>query len=101
MARSVNEHWLAGFRGRMRQFEAQNDGQGLALSIKVRVDPGCYCRSCCPAAHRQLDAYLAKHLDRRWQEYVEHESGPEFLIYLGAVTVGLGFTKAIIELITT
>src|SRR5437660_11955169 len=95
-----NEYWLANFRDRMRQFEARNDGQGVSLSFKVRVDSGCYCRGCCPAAHRQLDDYLAKHLNPRSQEYIEHETGPEFLIYLGAATVGVGFATAIVNLIT-
>jgi hypothetical protein len=75
--------------------------EGVSLSIKVRVSSGCYHREHSPSAYAQLDHYLASHpIDRQTTRFVEHESGPELLLYLAIATAGLTLTKSVIDLIT-
>jgi hypothetical protein len=80
-----------------------DQGDGIPVSIKVRVTSGCYCRSCCRSAWQQIDAAfpprtLATHKDF---VFIEHESGPEIIVYLAVTTAGLALAKSIVDLITT
>ncbi len=69
---------------------------GVSVSIKLRVSE-CFCREHhAPAANRLIDDYRAHHpLDSTTCKYIEHESGPELIVYAAV----LGVAKGIIELI--
>lgn len=81
---------------------ASSESEGLMpMSIKVRVESGCFHREHSPEAFGLIDDYLARAdlSDLRYQ-IEEHESGPEILVYLAVAAAGLGFAKSIVELIT-
>ena len=79
---------------------AKTDGL-VPVSIKVRVTSGCFHREHSPHAYRLIDAYLA-HADLSDVQcrFEEHESGPEFLVYLAVTAAGLGVVKSVVELVT-
>ena len=79
----VDEHWLRGFRQTVGDFQRQQKGNGQVVSIKVRVESGCFHRADSPEAYKMIDAQLRRPPER--VEVIEHESGPELLLYL-AVT---------------
>ena len=95
--------WLDEFRDRLAGFRAMNPPQSgeIPISIKVRVDSGCYSRSCCPHAFRLIDEELQQR-----QKYTgrfifeEHESGPEIIVYLAVTTAGLALAKSTVDLVT-
>jgi len=70
------------------------------ISIKVRAEGGCFHKSCCPYA-LNLIYNKNEELDGEKYEYIEHESGPEIIAYIGLATSGVLIAKSIIELITT
>jgi hypothetical protein len=95
--------WQRSFSSRMRGFEAMRPpGAGeVAASIKVRVVSGCFHREHSPHAYDLID----KHLDaiapkNRNFAFVEHESGPEILVYLAVTTAGITLAKSVIDLVT-
>lgn len=96
--RMVDEHWLKGFRQTVGDFEHRQKGKGHVVSIKVRVESGCFHRSCSPEAYKVVDAQL-KRLPAG-VEVIEHESGPELLLYLAVTAGALSLAKRVIELIT-
>lgn len=95
----VDEHWLKGFRHTVGDFQhrqAGNDGQ--VVSVKVRVESGCFHREHSPEAYKIIDARLRTPQERA--EVIEHESGPELLLYLAVTAGALSLAKSVIELIT-
>ena len=91
--------WLSDFRERMARFGDDDDGEA-AVSIKLRIDSGCFCSNCSPRAHRLIDEYRRQASpERDGTRIVEHESGPEILAFLAATTAGLALTKSVIDLI--
>jgi hypothetical protein len=93
--------WIQTFTHRMQSFgDLQSGTPGeFPVSIKVRVEGGCYCRSCCRAAWEMIDLELQGHkLDAHpLFRFEEHESGPEILAY---VVLGVGLAKEIVSLVT-
>lgn len=91
--------WQRTFRDRMRSFHdrrATHPG-AAALSVKVRVISGCFHREHSPHAYALLDSLpMPPDVD-----IVEHESGPELLVFLATATAGLTLAKSVIDLITT
>jgi hypothetical protein len=91
--------WQRTFRDRMRGFwDRHTPPPGtIALSVKVRVISGCFHREHSPHAYTLLDGLpVPSDVD-----IVEHESGPELLVFLAAATAGLTLAKSVIDLITT
>lgn len=91
--------WESQFRDRMERFH-RGRGDGLELSIKVRVTSGCFHREHSPEAYRIIDDYLSTHRSDDCL-FEEHESGPELLVYLAVATAGLGLAKSVVDLVTT
>jgi hypothetical protein len=93
--------WIDEFERRMEDFEGRVAGEPdqFPVSIKVRVDSGCYDRGCCPAAHEIIDRELdTMHRSGETQfRYIKHESGPEILAYAGAA---MGLAASVIGLVT-
>lgn len=97
----MNVEWEKTFRERMRVFGArrpQRPGE-VALSIKIRVASGCFHREHSPHAYAEIDSRLARGVSLDI-EFVEHESGPELLVYLAGATAGIALAKSVIDLIT-
>jgi len=93
-----DEQWQETFRARMRDFQRRRLTQpgAAALSVKVRVVSGCFHREHSPHAYALIDK-LPVPPD---VEIVEHESGPELLVFLAVGTAALSLAKSVIELIT-
>jgi len=94
----VDERWLADFRHTVDDFRRRQPSNGQVVSIKVRVESGCFHREHSPEAYRILDAQLRKPPERG--EVIEHESGPEILVYAAVATAALSLAKSVIELVT-
>lgn len=85
----------------MARFDARKREGFTPVSIKVRVTGGCFHREHSPEAYRFIDEYLTRaNLSDIRYEIVEHESGPEILVYVALTTAGLTLAKSVIELIT-
>jgi hypothetical protein len=95
-----NPAWLGEFHERMTRFASDNGDESLPVSIKLRIDSGCFCRNCAPEAHRLIEEHR-RHAqpEREGTRIVEHESGPEILTYLALTTAGLSLTKSVIDLV--
>ncbi len=68
----------------------------VSVSIKVRVDSGCFHREHSPRAYELIDEALTQP-PASMCSFEEHESGPEILAY---VVVGVGLATALINLVT-
>ena len=94
----VDKHWLEGFRHTVGDFQGRQVGHGHVVSVKVRVESGCFHREHSPEAYKIIDARLKRPPDHA--EVIEHESGPELLLYLAVTAGALSLSKSVIELIT-
>lgn len=94
----VDKHWLEGFRHTVGDFQRRQVGHGHVVSVKVRVKSGCFHREHSPEAYKIIDARLKSPPDHA--EVIEHESGPELLLYLAVTAGALSLAKSVIELIT-
>jgi hypothetical protein len=102
MKTTPGSYWLGEFRQRMEDFTAGVETDSIAVSIKLKVEGGCFCKNCNPAGHR----LIANHLNKRPEllkegKIVEHESGPEVLTYLNYAAGVFSFAASIISLIVT
>jgi hypothetical protein len=100
----MDAEWQKTFQERMNRFEERRSprGNGVAVSIKIRVRSGCFHREHSPHAYRQIDQNLRiSRLSGTDLEFEEHESGPELLVYLAVATAGISLAKSVIDLITT
>ena len=94
--------WQNQFKNRIDDFENHfKNGPGVAISIKIRVDSGCFHRDCSPKAYSIIDDEL-KNFDPKKEKAVliEHESGPEILVYLTIISGSISLTTAIINIVT-
>jgi hypothetical protein len=94
---AVDKHWEQTFRERMLLFKGQRQAQAgdAAISIKIRVASGCFHREHSPRAYALIDSYLRSLSPA--VEFVEHESGPELLVYIASATA---LATSVIGLIT-
>jgi hypothetical protein len=83
----------------MREFGSPFPADGHTLSIKVRVDSGCFHREHSPQAYRIIDEYLASTRQDSIR-FEEHESGPELLVWLAMGTATITLAKSVIDLVT-
>jgi len=98
--KAMNAEWQRTFRDRMRVFKARRSLRpgDVAVSIKLRVVSGCFHREHSPRAYEFIDSHLISLPSN--VEFVEHESGPELLVYLSVATAGITLAKSIIDLVT-
>ena len=94
------DNWQQDTTWRWNAFLQNKGKSGFAVCMKLRVS-GCFCREHhAPAANRLIDDYRQRHpLDPKQCEYVEHESGPELLLYLGLGAAGLGLARESLSLL--
>lgn len=94
--------WGAEFRARMQSFELKRRPRKgeVSASLKVRVVSGCFHREHSPQAYMIFDKHVAT-ASLRTSDFalVEHESGPELLLYLAIATTGVTLAKSVIDLI--
>jgi hypothetical protein len=85
----------------MHDFEAGRKvpSGAVPISIKVRVSSGCYHREHSPHAYSLIDRHLTEVPMHDEFMFEEHESGPELLVFVAAMTAGISLTKSIIDLI--
>lgn len=97
----MDRAWQEDFRNRMHGFAVRKGAgrTGSGVSIKVRIESGCFHREHSPEAYRIIDRQLTKLPGN--VDWVEHESGPELLVYLAVTTAGLTLAKSVIDLIAT
>lgn len=95
--------WEKQFRHRMDGFARQRGSElGRApVSIKVRVASGCFHREHSPRAYDVIERSLSQQRRPSEFEYVEHESGPELLVYIALGTACITLAKSVIDLVTT
>ncbi len=94
--------WENEFRHRLDSFGTgiKKKGEGLTLSIKTRVTGGCFHRQHSPNAYKIIDEYFRTHQFKEDKiEFVEHESGPEVLVYITFGTAVLMLSKSVIDLV--
>jgi len=98
---SMDPLWQKEFRKRMADFGSAKPEGSQPISIKIRVDSGCFHREHSPEAYKLIDAALS---GAGWPggafKFEEHESGPEILVFAAVATAGLTLAKSVIELIT-
>ena len=99
------EYWQQEISRRLERLNHGRSGQGLAVSVKVRVKSNCFCYGHSGHFHRMMDRHWEREGPSRW-EYEEHESGPEWLLYLALTAAGLGvaekslgIVKSVIDLV--
>ena len=87
---------------RLREFEAQSDALAdrVSFSIKVRVTSGCFHREHSPKAYEAIDRAVAATAPCRAVAFVEHENGPELLVYAAFAASGLTLAKSVVDLVT-
>lgn len=98
----MDSAWRSEFRARMRAFEltrAPRAGEA-PVSLKVRVVSGCFHREHSPQAYSLIDKQLMSGALRQSEfALVEHESGPELLVFVALATAGVTLAKSVIDLI--
>lgn len=73
--------------------------QGVVpVSIKIRVSSGCFHREHSPNAYEIISKYLDKTKPGEFQ-FIEHESGPEVLVYMAITSGVITLSASIINLI--
>ena len=98
----MNDSWRDEFEQRMQRFGShpKHDGDGQAVSVKVRVTSGCFHREHSPNAYQLIDEYLRLHASEEQHcSFEEHESGPELLVSLALTTAGISLLTGIINLV--
>ena len=96
--------WQSEFQGRMHAFELRRPPRQaeVSVSLKVRVVSGCFHREHSPRAYALMDELLVSIAPAEADfTLVEHESGPEILVYLAVLAGGIGLAKSVIDLIVT
>ncbi len=95
----MSQPWTSEFDERMRAFAGGRAGAGIGLSIKVRVSSGCFHREHSPHAYAIIDRDLAARTQSNVAaDVLEHESGPELLLWLAAGTAVATLAKSIVDL---
>jgi len=90
--------WEEEFKQRMDGFS--REGSGFPVSIKVRVDSGCFHREHSPNAYKMIGKVLRATTGDKFS-FVEHESGPEILAYIALTTAGVSLAASVINLVVT
>ncbi len=92
-----DSQWLGEFSVRLQAFSAL-PGTGEPVSIKIRVSSGCFHREHSPEAYTLIDRALAD-LPHGEFAFEEHESGPELLVYVAAVSGAITLVSSVINLV--
>ena len=90
--------WRNEFKYRLDNFEKEfGDGKGTSISIKLRIDSGCFHREHAPYSYQLIDKAISEYrLSSEKAVLIEHESGPEILVYISSALI---FGASIIDLV--
>jgi hypothetical protein len=94
--------WESTIRERLQRFAAAQPGDGVPVSIRVRVFSGCFHREHSSRAFALIDQAMATHgreAGTGGLELVEHETGPELLVALGLAGGGLSLAASLVQLV--
>lgn len=94
--------WSYELKERLAQYlhlVGQIEQNVLPISIKIRVTSGCFHREHSPVAYKLIDEYVKTHPERNIR-LVEHENGPELLVYVTLITAGLNLSAQLINVVT-
>ena len=93
--------WENDFRKRIERYESINPKKAhmVTVSIKIRVQGGCFHREHSPYAYEIIDEYMDLHPSKEYL-FEEHESGPEILTSLTIISQVVNFAAGVINLIT-
>ena len=85
----------------MRRFEKCRPPQPceVSVSIKVRVQSGCFHREHSPHAYALIDQRLMSFSSEPAFQFEEHESGPALLVYAAVATAVVTLAKSVIDLV--
>ncbi len=91
--------WEKEFSSRMNSFESKLPQRVEGQTMSFKFD-GSFHAPHSPEAHTMIDEYLKSHpLKGDEVEFIEHESGPELLVYLALGTAAISLSKSILDLI--
>ena len=96
----MDSTWEQDFRHRLERLATSTRSAGQAVSIKVRVDSGCFHREHSPRAYKIIDEYLRANPSDDWR-FEEHESGPEILVWVAAATSVVTLAASVLNLVST
>lgn len=95
----MTDYWVEELRTRMREFGQAASSSGRAVSIKLRIKDHCFqCEY--PEAYKTINQYLRSNPADDCR-FVEHESGPELLVWLALGTAGITLAKSVVDLVAT
>ncbi len=87
------------FGSRVNYFEGKIPQRVESPTVSIKFD-GSFHPPHSPEAHKMIDEYLKSHpLEDDKVEFIDHESGPELLVYLALGTAAISLSKSIIDLI--
>ena len=88
------------FRQQISKFETSFPARkdDTPISIKIRVDSGCFHREHSPFAYREIDLYIYNHPNDNFT-FEEHENGPELILFLSWLTDGIHLSKSVIDFV--
>ncbi|MCW4009788.1 MAG: hypothetical protein NWF05_04110 [Candidatus Bathyarchaeota archaeon] len=95
--------WEDVFRQRIDKFEAPflDKDYGRPISIKMRVNGGCFCHGHAPYAWREISRELESRYTKNAKfSFEDHETGPELLVYVTFGAAGITLAAGIINLVT-
>ncbi|MBZ0204189.1 MAG: hypothetical protein K8I03_14330, partial [Ignavibacteria bacterium] len=95
--------WNNEIRNRLDSYQRRyNFNEGFPISLKVGVYSGCFHREHSPKAYELIDRELHTiDLEKEKIQFIEHESGPEILLWVLAITGALNFSTSVINLIVS
>lgn len=93
--------WENDFRKRIEKYESMNPNKAhmITVSIKIRVQGGCFHGEHSPFAYKIINEYMDSHPSNEYL-FEEHESGPEILTSLTIIGAIVNFAAGVINLIT-
>jgi hypothetical protein len=96
-------NWTNEFKNRIEDFESKyNEKDSFAISIKIRIASGCFHREHSPEAYKMIDNDLQCYDFKKDRiALIEHESGPEILLYVALIAGGFQLSASILALITS
>lgn len=96
--------WDDELRQRFRDYEnssrAKLKDNALLISIKIRVDIGCFHREHSPQAYDAINKFLQADSSDSYG-FIEHENGPEIITQIEFISSIIIISAAVIDLVNT
>lgn len=96
--------WDNELRHRLRDYENRSrtnpKDNALSISIKVRVDSGCFHREHSPQAYDTIDKFLQADSSDSYG-FIEHENGPELITQIEFISSIIIISASVIDFVNT